>query len=581
MDSYENYDVVMRYAKDVVSGEILANKYRIKGCQRFLGDLKNPDYDFRPENAEFAIRIIERTMCHQQGEALDGTPLRGTPFLLEPFHKFIVYNLLGFFFKGTNRVRFNEALIFMPRKNIKTCFAGGLAYALGLLYRMSGSKIYITSAALAQSLEAFNFVKFNIEQMMEEEDTFRIIDNNNEHSITGEIGDGMFFIRAMASNPDAQDSFNGNICIADEIHAFKKPKQYTLFKDMMKSYTNKLMIGISTAGDDPDSFLAGRVKYGKRVLDGEIEDERYFFFICEADESEDENGKKYIDYTNPRVHEMANPAYRVSIRPDEILNDSLQAMNDPKLRKDFLAKSLNVFTAPVNAYFDPDQVRASDEAYDWTLEELAKLPIKWYGGGDLSKMYDLTGAAIHGRYKDVDIVISHAFMPAAQAYTKAEEDGIPYMWWEEMGWLTLCNDTVIHYDDVVKWFIQMRDMGFKIRWTGYDRRYSREFSLLMKKAKFKVRDQSQRYVEKTEAFREIEKKIIQGKYYYLHNKAFEYCIGNVKAFEDSDEFIRFEKIMPKKRIDLFDSDVIACKQMMIGIESGQNTDAWLGKEKNE
>ena len=117
MDSYENYDVVMRYAKDVVSGEILANKYRIKGCQRFLGDLKNPDYDFRPENAEFAIRIIERTMCHQQGEALDGTPLRGTPFLLEPFHKFIVYNLLGFFFKGTNRVRFNEALIFMPRKN--------------------------------------------------------------------------------------------------------------------------------------------------------------------------------------------------------------------------------------------------------------------------------------------------------------------------------------------------------------------------------------------------------------------------------------------------------------------------------
>ena len=103
----------------------------------------------------------------------------------------------------------------------------------------------------------------------------------------------------------------------------------------------------------------------------------------------------------------------------------------------------------------------------------------------------------------------------------------------------------------------------------------------MKKAKFKVRDQSQRYVEKTEAFREIEKKIIQGKYYYLHNKAFEYCIGNVKAFEDSDEFVRFEKIMPTKRIDLFDSDVIACKQMMIGIESGQNTEAWLGKERNE
>ena len=568
----------MNYAKDVVAGKIPANQYRIKGCERFLSDLKNPAYDFQPRDAEFCIGIIEKTLCHQQGERQDGMPLRGTPFYLLPFHKFIIYNLLGFKMAGTKINRFHEALIFIPRKNIKTSFAASLAYALGLLYRMSGSKIYVVAAALKQTLETFDFLKYNIENMGEDQASggpFRIIDNNNEHSISAELGGGLFDLTALAANPDAQDSFNCNVAIADEIHAFKKPKQYNLFKEAMKAYTNKLMIGISTAGDDPNSFLAQRVRYCKRVLDGEISDEQYFIFICEADPMPGENGKKFIDYTNPETHEMANPAYGASIRPEEMQNDAFQAQNDPQQRKDFFAKSLNVFTSAMETYFDMAEVEASDSKYHWTLEELAKLPITWYGGADLSKLYDLTGTSLHGRYQDVDICITHGFIPVVQAHLKAEEDNIPFFWWEEMGWLTLCNHEVIEYEDVVKWFLSMKQMGFKIKWVGYDKRYAREFVLKMKKAGFKMRDQSQRYVEKTEAFREIEKQIKRGRFSYLGNMAYAYCIGNVKAIEDSDDFVRFEKIQPNQRIDLFDADVIATKQMLIDMEKSQKASDWL------
>lgn len=578
MSKYKNWDTVMNYAQDVVSGKIPANQYRIKGCERFLSDLKNPAYDFQPRDAEFCIGIIEKTLCHQQGERQDGMPLRGTPFYLLPFHKFIIYNLLGFKMAGTKINRFHEALIFIPRKNIKTSFAASLAYALGLLYRMSGSKIYVVAAALKQTLETFDFLKYNIENMGEDQASggpFRIIDNNNEHSISAELGGGLFDLTALAANPDAQDSFNCNVAIADEIHAFKKPKQYNLFKEAMKAYTNKLMIGISTAGDDPNSFLAQRVRYCKRVLDGEISDEQYFIFICEADPMPGENGKKFIDYTNPKTHEMANPAYGASIRPEEMQNDAFQAQNDPQQRKDFFAKSLNVFTSAMETYFDMAEVEASDSKYHWTLEELAKLPITWYGGADLSKLYDLTGTSLHGRYQDVDICITHGFMPVVQAHLKAEEDNIPFFWWEEMGWLTLCNHEVIEYEDVVKWFLSMKQMGFKIKWVGYDKRYAREFVLKMKKAGFKMRDQSQRYVEKTEAFREIEKQIKRGRFSYLGNMAYAYCIGNVKAIEDSDDFVRFEKIQPNQRIDLFDADVIATKQMLIDMEKSQKASDWL------
>ena len=125
----------------------------------------------------------------------------------------------------------------------------------------------------------------------------------------------------------------------------------------------------------------------------------------------------------------------------------------------------------------------------------------------------------------------------------------------------------------------MKRMGFKIKWVGYDRRYSREFILKMKKAGIKVRDQSQKYVEKTEAFREIEKQIKNGKYYYLNNKAHEYCLGNVKATEDSDEFVRFEKVMPTRRIDLFDADVIATKQMLLASARKEKTEGWFGNNE--
>jgi phage terminase large subunit-like protein len=579
MPDFKNWDVAFGYANDIVTGKRIANKYRVKACQRFLDDYESGKYDFNPKDAEFVINIIESTFCHYQGEDKKGVPLRGKPFLLMPFHKFIIYNLNSFKIKGTGINRFHECLIFIPRKNVKTSFAGALSYALGLLYRLSGAKIYVVAAALKQTLETFDFVTFNIKNMGEWDEEgghFHIINNNNEHSIKADIGGGMTELNALAANPDAQDSFNCNIAIADEIHAFKKPKQYNLFKEAMKAYRNKLMIGISTAGDDPNSFLAQKVKYCKRVLDKEISDEQYFIFICEADPTKKDDGTEYIDYTNPITHEMANPAYGESVQAEELLNDAMQAQNDPQQRKDFFAKSLNVFTSAMEAYFDMAVVRASDEKYNWTLEELAKLPIAWYGGADLSKMHDLTGTALHGRYKDVDIAITHAFIPITTAHVKGEEDNIPFFWWEEQEWLTMCNSNVIDYEEPVKWFIEMKKMGFKIKWVGYDRRYSREFVLKMKKAGFKVRDQSQRYVEKTEAFREIENKYLEQKFYYGHNKAYEYCIENVKAIEDSDDFVRFEKIQPTHRIDLFDADVIACKQMLIDIEKAQKAGEWFG-----
>ena len=589
----KNYkQIALRYAERAVEGyryeidengnevEYLCSEWEKLAAQRFLDDLKRDDLELRKRDADLVLGIVEKIMVHKQGETISGRPLMNEPLILQPFQVFCVYNVVGFYYKGTPERRYKEAFIFVPRKNGKTLFIGALAFALGVLERKSGAKIYIVAASQQQACESFNDIVYSLRYKGMAED-FTIRDNSFRHDIKMQFEDedgrpnGSIEIAALASNPDVHDSFNCNIAIADEIHAFKKAAQYNRFKEAMKAYTNKLMIGITTAGDNANSFCYRRLEYASKILQGVVRDDSLFVFIARADQTEDGQ----VDYTDPVQHQKANPSYGVTIRPEDIMNDALQAQNDPQQRKDFLSRSLNLYTTATRAWFDVDEVRASDAKFNWSIDELASLPIDWYGGADLSRMYDLTAAALYGEYNGVDICITHAFFPITQAAVKADQDQIPLFGWADDGWLTMCNSPTVNAADVVNWFVDMRKRGFRIRQIGHDRKFAgEEYFPAMKAAGFNVIDQPQYFYLKSQGFRHIEKAIKDGRFYYLHSEAYEYCISNVRAIEKTDDAVQYEKIQPEHRIDLFDASVFACIRMAEAGVKKAKAKKWFGEE---
>ena len=577
MKAKKYFNIAIQYAEDVISGRKIAGADIVNACKRFQEDLKREDLLIDTKQADAVVSIMEGIFVHRKGEDIDGTPLLGKPFKLEPWEIFIVYNLLAIWYKGRNERKYKEAFIMIARKNGKTSFIAAFSFALAIVQRKSGSTIYVVAAALKQALESFNFLLFSLQYKKIIND-FEVKNNSFEHSIKYAFykdgrPDGTIEIQIMASNPDAQDSFNCNFAIADEVAAYKKPSQYNRFKEAMKSYTNKLMVGITTAGDNVNSFGHDRMEYAVKVAAGIVKDDAFFSFVARADQDEKGN----VDFEDPIQHMKANPNYGVTIRPQDIMNDALQARNDPQQRKDFLSRSLNIYTAAMRAWFDIEEFRASDRQYNWSLEELARLGVNWYGGADLSRLHDLTAAALFGTYNGVDIIITHAFCPVVMAVHKAEEDNIPLYGWQDDGWLTMSNAPTINIADIVNWFIDMRTMGFKIRQVGHDRKFAgEEYFPLMQKAGFNIVDQPQYYYVKSQGFRHIEKAAKDGKLYYLHSDAYEYCVSNVTAVEKTDDAVQYEKVEEKQRIDLFDASVFACIRSIQDAERSRAAQSWWG-----
>ena len=600
MNKPGHLQAVMEYAMTTADSQAVEELQRL-AARRFLMDLKSGRWEFRPGLPEFLIDTVEGMFCFSQGERLDGTPLRGKPMELMPWHLFCYYNVGGFFIPGTQIRRFTEADWFAPRKTVKTTAGEGLQTAFAWYYRKSGSKAKTVAGSLKQGLEGFDWLVYNFRRLGLIADNnprgkLRLQNSSFGHSIEGEFWDGYIDLETLAFKPDLFDSFNANFVHLDELELYKNAIPYTRLRDGMKAFTNKLLLATFTAGDDGLGFAAQHRDHMEKILRGVVTGEdadRTFCFLAQAPKGPDGE----VDYLSPAVHRAANPAYNITIRPEDMIAAAQRAKYQQQTRKEFYTRSLNIFVNSYKAWFDLEEFRRSDERYRWTQKELAGLVKRWYGGADLSKLHDLTAACLAGEVpqkiaaewvsrwtgggeawtppEDVLVILPHCWFPITAAAEKANQDQIPLFGWRDDGWLDMPNTPSMDPAEPVGQFMKWRKEGFGIAKVGHDRKFARTYFTAMKKAGFRVKDQPQLYIQKSEGFRYIEHKTKVGCLYYLHAEPFEYCVSNVRAAEKVDDAVQYEKISPERRIDVFDAAVFATIRLLIETERLSGAEGWF------
>lgn len=101
-----------QYADDIISGKIPSCKYVKMACERYLSWFEKDDRYFDAEAVEKVITFISK-LKHFTGK------YNNQPFLLEPWQKFIIYNLFGWKKKKDNLRLIRNFYLELGRKNGK------------------------------------------------------------------------------------------------------------------------------------------------------------------------------------------------------------------------------------------------------------------------------------------------------------------------------------------------------------------------------------------------------------------------------------------------------------------------------
>lgn len=490
------------YAKQVVAGKIIANKYVIKECERHLKYLKGHEkWIFDEELAHRPIRFIEKFCKPSKGA--------NNQLILQPWQHFIIGSLFGWVHKETKLRRFKEALVFVGRKNGKTTTISGLANYGVSQDGENGAEIHMLANTMKQARLLFDESKAMIKASPVLKKNFRSLRDAIHYDKT------ISKIEPQASDSEKLDGLNTHIGIFDEIHEFKDYKLISVIKNSRAARLQPLLIYITTAGFQLNGPLVDMVEAGKDTLNGIIEDERTFYYLASLDDEDDINdSENWI---------KANPNIGVSIDIEVMKEEWIKAKRIPAERGDFITKRFNIFANNDEmSFIDHTTLSKNNEVI--AFDKLENHPCTV--GYDLSETEDFTSACATFALENGKIaVLSHSWIPKHKVDLSNEK--IPYREWEEEGYLTIQDKPYIDYTDVYDWILKVNE-HHPVEKITYDRANAFRLNQELKNYGFVTEETRQGALTLSPALKSLKELFLDGKVIYNNNPLFKWYVNNVK-----------------------------------------------------
>jgi phage terminase large subunit-like protein len=335
----------------------------------------------------------------------------------------------------------------------------------------------------------------------------------------------------------SKEGLNGN-ALVDEVHVVDRAAMGRLSR-MGISRSEPLIIGVSTAGDDPTSYGFEQWEFGEQVNAGTIENLTHYHKsyhapqdLSDADLAADP--EKYI--------RMANPSLGHTIDLLEILSDYHQSCKSTHELSLFKMYRLNIWQGGTDPWLRVDLWNTATVPMEELFERLAGR--ECYAGLDLAKTTDTTALVLcfPPQAKDERIAIVPFFWLPKDA-AAAMKDKVPYDQWAKQGFIELTPGAVTDYGYIRNKIAEIRER-FDLRKLLYDPYNASQFAHDLEADGLTIEECQQTYTNLNEPTKEFERLIIANRIQHPGSKCMDWQVGNARTKTDSNG--NFKICKPKR-----------------------------------
>ena len=551
-------DRTTQYARDVVSGRILAGRLVRLACQRHLRDLQEGakrglTFDKAAASRVFEffeeLRLPDALEIGQVAQA-DGAQscMAGKPFHLEPSQAFIIGSLFGWKTRDGTR-RFRTAYIEQGKGNGKTPLLAGIG-----LYGLTSdgepaAEIYSAAAMKDQAKILFR----DAENMVQvSPDLSAYIDSHvNNLSVDRTFS----FFRPVSSENRGLDGKRVHMALIDELHVHPDATVVDKMRAGTKGRRQALIAIITNSGSGRHSVCWHYHELARKVLEGYLENDSLFAYVCQLDacavcfadgkEAPVDGCTTCDDWRNPKVWIKSNPLLGVTITPRYLQEQVREAVKMPS--KENMGKRLNfcLWTEQVTRWLPMSKWDACTAPV--VREELRGLACM--GGLDLASKIDLAAfVLVFQRAAGGYALLPFFWVPRDRAEERERTDHVPYLMWAQQGLIKMTDGNVIDYDVIFQDICDLAEQ-YRIVEIGYDSWNATQMAVQLSGQGFAMVDIPQTMRHLSEATKTFESLIVSGQLAHGGHPVLRWMASNAAVVRDTKDNLMLAKDRSTEKID--------------------------------
>ena len=554
-----------KYAIEVVTGERIACKWEKLSCERHLRDLLRQNteefpYVFDYTRSNMIFNWFSKRCTHVKGI------YSGQPIELVAFQKYDLGCLFGWVTADKGYRRFNYSFEEIARGHAKSTKESGIA-----TFFMAGDCYYppfhheLRRYDMSPNVYCAGYdrnqakIVWNDACMMGQKSPKISKDLDIKKTMVTNKKRGGEMV-ALSRETKNKDGLSVSLSIIDEYHAHRTSDLYDVIRSALGKRVNEMVTIITTAGNDSENNpCLKEEELCKKILTGEIVNEKYFVNIRQLDKDDDPHDERNWAKANPMLLEIENGNEYAQGLYEKIKTDHDMAYgsNDYGKIREFLTKRCNVWQqASDDMFMEGCMDKFKSLAVD--REEFLEMTegLDCIAGIDLSKATDLTAAAYvfrlaNGKYA----LTAHGYIAEERAVEHEKTDRVPYLQWAKEGYCTLTEGSTVDYSDLVDDVLQAKERyGWNIKELTYDP-YAAEYCTQdIEKGgitRVKVPQRMATLSEPTKFFKKI---VLEGNLVHDGSPLLTWCVSNAVAKTDDQENIMLSK---KNRTDTQRIDLLA------------------------